>query len=239
MFEIFLFRVVSPRKNLFGFLAFLILSLLVFSFLDLSLLALNRSLLLENVEITSKIQSITLPYLTGLMVFVSFFGEVTIAGFSVFLLAVWLLWKGYTREILYIPAVLAAPAFTFLSKNIFAIPRPTEYLVNIYQPVSGYSFPSGHVLFYTVFFGFIAFLGISLPSLQKLWRFILLSISIPMILFIGFSRIYLGAHWPSDVFGAYFIGFALLEFLLLVYLKLTYLPQMRNKQNKTNYNGKN
>jgi len=99
--------------------------------------------------------------------------------------------------------------FTFLSTYIFKElidrPRPTEDLVRIWGTHVGMSFPSGTTLNSFVVLGAISFI---LPSIATISRIVVLAskmLVIPIIL-IGISRIYLGAHWPSDVLGAYVLG---------------------------------
>lgn len=103
-------------------------------------------------------------------------------------------------------------------------PRPVSDLVDVLVPERGNSFPSGHVMFYTVFFGFLAFLAwtrIKTPALR--WTALLFTLG--LIALIGPSRMFLGAHWLSDVIAAYLLGLIILAFAIegyLAYLKPGY-----------------
>lgn len=67
-----------------------------------------------------------------------------------------------------------------------------------------FSYPSGHALGSVVLYGFLAYLlALRLPD----YRGIIYSGAIALCLAIGFSRLYLGVHWPTDLIGGYIIGF--------------------------------
>jgi membrane-associated phospholipid phosphatase len=102
-------------------------------------------------------------------------------------------------------------------KDLIDRPRPTADLVSVFRPMTGPSFPSGHVTFYVCFFGFLFLLAYVLIS--KDWKYkkpLLVLILLPVI-FIGLSRVYLGEHWPSDTLGAYIFGTAWLGLTLSIY----------------------
>lgn len=93
----------------------------------------------------------------------------------------------------------------YLVKIFIRRPRPSEDLVDVVQALNSYSFPSGHVMFYTVFFGFLLFLAFTL--LKRSWKRLLLNVLLAaMIILVGPSRMYLGEHWASDVLGGYLLG---------------------------------
>lgn len=102
-------------------------------------------------------------------------------------------------------------------KNIIQRSRPEATLVKVFLPIHSYSFPSGHVLSYVVYFGFLIFLIFTLFPLSKT-RTLLMLIPATLVTFVGLSRVYLGEHWPSDVLGAYLIGSALLLFIIELYI---------------------
>ncbi|MGB2909392.1 MAG: phosphatase PAP2 family protein [Anaerolineales bacterium] len=94
-------------------------------------------------------------------------------------------------------------------KIIFHQPRPYWYSteVSAYSSESSFGFPSGHAQNAVVVWGTIA------NWIRRLWTWIL---AILIIFLIGFSRIYLGVHSPSDVIAGWLVG----VLILWVYVKL-------------------
>jgi membrane-associated phospholipid phosphatase len=102
-------------------------------------------------------------------------------------------------------AVLTSGAVNYLIKIAIRRPRPTEDLVEVFQTLNTYSFPSGHVMFYTTFFGFLLFLAYTMLN-RSIKRLILLIFLAMMIALVGMSRLYVGEHWASDVVAGYLLG---------------------------------
>jgi membrane-associated phospholipid phosphatase len=103
-----------------------------------------------------------------------------------------------------------------LLKLAIARPRPSSALVNVAGTFHFDSFPSGHVVFFVEFFGFLLFLAYVLLKRGPL-RYASLIVPGLLIALVGVSRVYLGAHWPSDVLGAYLAGGLWLMLMIEVY----------------------
>ena len=101
-----------------------------------------------------------------------------------------------------------------LLKLIIARPRP-EVLKLV--KAGGYSFPSGHAMISFGFYGFLIYLAYKIIRNKKIKYPLIIFLSI-LILFIGISRIYLGAHYATDIIGGFAIGFV----YLVVFVKYLY-----------------
>jgi len=113
--------------------------------------------------------------------------------------------------------LLSAAGSGLLNRSIkmfIARPRPTASDVSIVRLHAGQSFPSGHVTFYVCYFGFLFFVAYALLPPRTFARRLALTLTALMIPLVGLSRVYLGAHWPSDTIGAYFLGGLWLAFSL-------------------------
>jgi len=110
--------------------------------------------------------------------------------------------------------VLAVPGGMLLNvalKNVFQRSRPV--FDHPLLTFSSYSFPSGHTMAATLLYGTLAMFALSRIRAWH-WRASAVMVAMFLIMLVGFSRIYLGAHYLSDVLGAIAAGLAWLALCL-------------------------
>jgi membrane-associated phospholipid phosphatase len=134
-------------------------------------------------------------------------------------IAAFVAYKGRRVDALCILLTLPVRLLNEVAKIIIARPRPSLDEVEIILAANGYSFPSGHSSSAVILFGFLAWLAIVRIGTPLLRAGAVLA-CVATILLIGLSRVYLGAHWPSDVVGGYAFGLLVLLLLIAVHRRL-------------------
>ena len=171
-----------------------------------------------DLKISHELQEEKNPVFALVMQWISVIGDTWIGIVMVGAVSAFYIARCQLLEAGFILATLSNFVLTSFLKVLVARPRPPFFSLNptdIFQSFNQYSFPSGHVLFFVVFFGFIAYLAWNHQT--GLARIIVIAICSALILLVGPSRVFLGAHWASDVLGSYIIGVLWLFVLILGY----------------------
>ena len=107
-----------------------------------------------------------------------------------------------------VPVIVVALPARFLVtmiKELVERPRPSPDLVEVADPLSNFSFPSGHAFNAVVLFGLIFYLATCYLSN----RYVRLGTQVSMLLIIAgasLARVHDGLHWPSDIVGGGLLG---------------------------------
>lgn len=137
------------------------------------------------------------PMTAQVFIWVTELGSTTmILGLTIVVGLLFILLRRFPRFLGFAVAVGGTAATVFLLKEIIHRARPDEAFQAYLE--TGFSLPSGHTALSLAFYGFLAWiLWHSIP--QKNLRVLSLVFLSALIIAIGFSRLYLGVHWMSDV----------------------------------------
>jgi undecaprenyl-diphosphatase len=144
------------------------------------------------------------PFLAQVFyIITNFADQITI----IILSAIAFLYLYFKKELAYLSALvlifLGTETSVYLIKILINRPRPIADIA-YYIETSG-SFPSGHSALAVAFFGFVTYYLVRhITGRNK--RFFVILLGIVLIVLIGFSRLYLGVHYVSDVLGGFLIG---------------------------------
>lgn len=140
------------------------------------------------------------PWLDQLMLFVTNFGGYLVVLFVTFFITIFLIrTQRWHRAIFVSVGVAGAAAITSVLKILFARDRPELWQVLEYEHT--YSFPSGHA---TLSFALAA--CIVILCWRTRWRWHISGVAVTYVALVGFSRLYLGVHYPTDILAGWIVS---------------------------------
>jgi undecaprenyl-diphosphatase len=173
-----------------------------------------------NMTILYTLEKLRTPFLNYLLLGITHAGSEAAAALIVFVLY----WCVSKKAGLFVLAnCLIGSGCNQIVKLLCHVPRPfVKYgdfslVEQARSTTGGFSFPSGHTQNVTSLYGSIA------VSFRKKWVRICCAV---MIALVAFSRLYLGAHYPTDVLGGFGVGLVILLVLTPVYQKAEEHPSL-------------
>ncbi|MFP5506046.1 MAG: VTT domain-containing protein [Gammaproteobacteria bacterium] len=158
------------------------------------------------------LQELRNPVADRVLVFFSGLGDGVLLSSLLLIGFLWLFARKRRHAALHwLAAVLAALVLTRLLKWVVAAPRPQA----LYDGLSAHSFPSAHASLSVAVYGFLAVLVARELSATRRW---IPYVGVALLVIpIGFSRLYLGAHWLSDVLAGTGLGLACVALFGIAY----------------------
>lgn len=198
----------------------LLAGLLVFGTMTLILGEISEDIInhepitVADVQLSNWLHAHTSPILTKTMLVVTSFGSTGVVACIAVALGLFLLSR---RQFYWLLAlVLTVPGGGLLNRLLkYWFHRPRPHFEDPILKLTSYSFPSGHTMIATVLYGVIAAYVFTQTSDWR-WRVLSIVSAALLIALVACSRIYLGAHYLSDVLGAMAEGLAWLSLCLTV-----------------------
>lgn len=155
--------------------------------------------------------------LTAVMSGITYFASATFLQVAYILICIFYTLKKHYRTVFEVLVIgIGGFLIAYIMKLSFHRLRPANPLI---APLQNFSFPSGHATSGFIFYGLLSYL-IWNSKLPKAYRYLIGIFFILFSLIIGFSRIYLRLHFPTDVLAGFCIGFAWLILCLTLIQKL-------------------
>ncbi len=165
------------------------------------------------------VQALATPWLDTVMEAVTLLAQTYVAGASILAVAVAFALVRRWPEVVAFLGVAVMEGVVQVAKSLIGRPRPPEELLRIVESGSGDGFPSGHA-YHAVVFGGLLLLLVVANVRPVLVRRAVEVVVMMLILVVGISRVYLGAHWPSDVLGSVALGTPSVVLLTYLYHRL-------------------
>lgn len=156
-----------------------------------------------NVRSSAAVQSLICPPLTILLIAITRLGEWYAYILPVLLLCIFP--KTRTMGFAVTATLLVSALANQGLKHLFVFQRPD---VNRLITETGFTFPSGHAMNGTAFYGLCAVLAVMMMKKRSSKAITGIAVAVFLIL-LGFSRVYLGVHYVTDVAGGYMCGASL------------------------------
>ena len=177
----------------------------------LAVFAHSRPYFPGDIPVMQFVQTRSSNFLTSFMTIVSNSSTGIPAVLLVIALVLIIWWRLGKLEAIFMAAAGVLSPIANLFKLIIEQPRPPATIANIILPIGGLGFPSGHAFFAAMMLGMLIYFILKFVASKPL-KTLLVSFLAFYILLVGYSRVYLGVHWGSEVIESYLIagGFLLL-----------------------------
>ncbi|MBQ6495125.1 MAG: phosphatase PAP2 family protein [Bacilli bacterium] len=199
------------KKKYYAISIIIVLLILIITIITTKL-TINKELLIDKYAYELIVLKLRNDTLTPIMKFITKLSNTSIIILIAILLTIIISLRKNIKTASLIPINLGIIAIiNQILKFIFQRPRPTGFRL---IEIGGFSFPSGHAMGSTAFYGLLIYLSYKLIK-NKTLKIISIILNSLIIIGIGISRIYLGVHYCSDVV----VGISLTIIYLIIFIR--------------------
>ncbi|MCL4377633.1 MAG: phosphatase PAP2 family protein [Actinobacteria bacterium] len=174
----------------------------------------NETLAVLDLNMLDRVQNIRNPFLNIFMLSITHLGDwQTILIFSIIIITVLAILSKWKQIIAVSISTILGETFVYITKNIIKRQGPPlRYLLFLEKD---FSFPSGHSFISIAFYGLIFYFVFDFAK-SKIVKILSIFVGCALVILISFSRIYLGVHWPSDVFASLASGIVMITIIITI-----------------------
>ena len=207
--------------------ALILICCLIFGLLAF-LIKMQGALVQWDISISNNMHRMALSspaWVKGIMRSGDYIGQQGFIAISV-LLALYFLIKRFWKEFFMVLIASAGQAPLFLGLTyLFARPRPV-FTENIGPVIGFFSFPSGHMISSVICFGLLAYFFVPIIS-SRFWKVVVVLSTVLIVVFVGFSRFFMGVHYLTDIVAGATVGIA---WLCLVIMSIERISRKGDKK---------
>lgn len=167
-----------------------------------------------NYSIYHLLSSLRSPWMYNIAILVTMFGDAEMLLIGSGIVFLWLTWKRYWYVAAHWVGIVVVTGAVLSGMKFFMYsPRPGDILFGSFTS----SFPSAHVALCLSFYGFLAvIIARELQAAKRYLPYMVVGILVSMV---AFTRIYLGAHWLSDILGSILLSLVILFVVTISYCR--------------------
>lgn len=173
-----------------------------------------------DIELLRYINQLSAPWLDNLFIFITWLGDIIFVATAAALTCLVLAKRARQRSAIFMASnIIGSVIISHSLKLLFARQRPDLWQALVTE--STFSFPSGHAIASCTLA-----LSICIVLWRTKWRWSAVILGAIYVALVGFSRLYLGIHYPSDVIGGWLIS---IDWVLIVFM----ISMLKNNINRS------
>lgn len=223
---------INSKNGLYLTMGLILVSFFTYVFFNFieGLFGSDETLAIADLTLLNRIQDLRTPFLNKFMLLATFLGNwQVILALAIIVILIFAILKKWKVIIALAVSSIFGELFVYMAKNIIKRQGPPLRFLILLE--KDFSFPSGHSFISIAFYGLLFYFIFDFTK-SKIIKILSIFFGCFIVILISFSRIYLGVHWPSDVFASLASGIVLTT-IIITFLKIdSKFGLIKTSQNK-------